>query len=230
MFKLVVPGLFRLALGAVNVYLLYTAHGAWLIDTGDTRHGPIIIKALHQMRITPSQLRGIIITHLHYDHSGGLAELQRHGAPAALMHHLDADAVRQGLLLRHPFILTPPLNYLQSFMDANPPRQPMGLPADVNGTAIHDMIIDDTIQVIETPGHSAGHISLLWRMHGGVLIGGDVCMHIIGLRRAIGHEDADLAAVSRQKIGTYQYDTLVVGHGSPLIGQASTKVQHRFGG
>lgn len=229
MFKQVVPGLFRIALGMVNAYLLYTAHGVWLIDTGDLSSGPTIVRALQRINLTPAHLRGIIVTHLHYDHSGGLAHLQKLGAPPAIMHPRDADAVRQGTLLRRPFHLTPPLHHLQSLIDNNPPIQPMGQPTRVHDTAIQGDVIDDVIHVIETPGHTAGHISLLWQMHGGVLIGGDVCMHVFGLRRAVGHEDEHLAAISRTRIGTYTYDTLVAGHGTPLYGDASTKVRQRFG-
>ena len=229
MFKPIVPGLFRLALGMVNAYLLYTPYGAWLIDTGDVSSGPAIINALSQQQLTPAQLRGIIVTHLHYDHSGGLAYLQHHGAPTAIMHPLDADDVRQGNLLRRPFTLSPPLTFAQRWLDARPPTQPMGQPAQVMATAVHGLVVDDCIQIVETPGHSAGHISLLWQMHGGVLIGGDVCMHLFGLRPAVGHEDAQQAAISRVVIGTYQYDTLVVGHGAPLYDRASDKVRQRFG-
>jgi glyoxylase-like metal-dependent hydrolase (beta-lactamase superfamily II) len=166
---------------------------------------------------------------LHYDHSGGLAYLQQHGAPAAIMHPHDADEVRHGILLRRPFYLSPPLNLAQALLDARPPAQPMGQPAVVNATAQHDTFIDDIIQVIETPGHSTGHISLLWHMHGGVLIGGDVCMHVFGLRHAVGHEDEHQATISRQRISKYQYDTLVVGHGTPLYGNASDRVRQIFG-
>lgn len=225
----VVPGLFRIALGMVNAYILHTHQGIWLIDTGDTSSGAAIIKALQQHNCTPSQLRGIIVTHLHYDHSGGLACLQQHGAPAAIMHPRDADDVRQGNLLRRPFTLSPPLTFAQRWLDARPPTQPMGQPAQVMATAVHGLVVDDCIQIVETPGHSAGHISLLWQMHGGVLIGGDVCMHLFGLRPAVGHEDAQQAAISRRVIGTYQYNTLVVGHGAPLYDRASDKVRQRFG-
>lgn len=227
MIHAVVPGLWRIPLGMVNAYLIEHADGPILIDCGSPGDEARIVAALGARGITVAQLRLCIGTHLHYDHVGSLAALQALGAPVAVMHPADARATAQGMLMRRPFHLTPPLHYLQRRFDAQGDQH--AAPAQVSPEANHGAHVASDLEVIHTPGHTAGHISLLWHAHGGVLIAGDACTRIGGmLWYAIGHEDATQAAHSRRLLATYAFASMVVGHGRPLIGGAQRAIARRF--
>ncbi len=227
MIHAVVPGLWRIPLGMVNAYLIEHADGPMLIDCGSPGDEMRIVAALGTRGISLEQLRLCVGTHLHYDHVGSLAALQALGAPIAVMHPADAPATAQGMLMRRPFQLTPPLHHLQRRFDALPAQR--AAPARVSPEASHGTHVADGLEVIHTPGHTAGHISLLWHAHGGVLIAGDACTRIAGmLWYAIGHEDAEQAAHSRQLLATYSFASMVVGHGRPLIGGGQRTVARRF--
>ena len=229
MLHAVVPGLWRIPLGMVNAYLIEHAHGPILIDCGSPGDESRIVAALHTRGITLSHLQLCVGTHLHYDHVGSLAALQAQGAPAAIMHPADARATAEGKLMRRPFQLTPPLHLLQRRFDAQPDQHATHAPAQVRPEAHHGTHITADLEVIHTPGHTAGHISLLWHAHGGVLIAGDACTRIGGmLWYAVGHEDAEQAAHSRRMLAEYTYASMVVGHGRPLIGGAQRAVARRF--
>jgi len=229
MLHAVVPGLWRIPLGMVNAYLIEHAHGPILIDCGSPGDEQRIVAALSMRNITLAQLQLCVGTHLHYDHVGSLAALQALGAPVAVMHPADARATAQGMLMRRPFQLTPPLHLLQRRFDAQPDQHTTYAPAQVSPEAQHGAYVTRDLEVIHTPGHTAGHISLLWHAHGGVLIAGDACTRIGGmLWYAVGHEDVTQAARSRRKLAEYTFASMVVGHGRPLIGGAQRAVARRF--
>jgi glyoxylase-like metal-dependent hydrolase (beta-lactamase superfamily II) len=82
------------------------------------------------------------------------------------------------------------------------------------------------LQVIETPGHTAGHISVLDEVVG-VLVAGDALNTADG--RATGPNpqfsaDMDTALASVAKLAAYSFETLLVGHGDPVTSGASAQV------
>src|SRR3712207_1294890 len=96
----VVPGLWGVPLGFVNAFLLDTGDGLAVIDTAIAGSAPRILEAVRSIDRQPADVRRILVTHCHSDHSGGLAELKRRtGAPAA-MHPDDAAMVRRGEAIR----------------------------------------------------------------------------------------------------------------------------------
>jgi len=82
------------------------------------------------------------------------------------------------------------------------------------------------LEIIETPGHTAGHISV-FDQAGGLLIAGDsLNQDSGGIRGANAQFSSDLvaAAESVRKMAGLRFDTVVFGHGEPVIGGADARV------
>lgn len=97
-------------------------------------------------------------------------------------------------------------------------------PRELLGLAEGDAVFGLT--VIETPGHTAGHISLLDPV-ASVLIAGDALNGSNG--RVAGpnpqfSEDHNQALATVGKMAGYQYETLYFGHGEPVLDGAAAMV------
>jgi glyoxylase-like metal-dependent hydrolase (beta-lactamase superfamily II) len=80
------------------------------------------------------------------------------------------------------------------------------------------------VQVIATPGHTAGHVSYFVPGHGGVLFAGDAAGHLfgrIGKPALIFTEDMPQAKESMRKLAALEFETACFGHGTVLKGRAS---------
>jgi glyoxylase-like metal-dependent hydrolase (beta-lactamase superfamily II) len=99
--------------------------------------------------------------------------------------------------------------------------------APTAGQAVGD---DDTIngdlQIIETPGHTAGHISVLDPL-AGILVTGDALNGegggVVGANPGFS-EDMSLADASVAKLAGFDYEVALFGHGDPILSDASDQV------
>ena len=82
------------------------------------------------------------------------------------------------------------------------------------------------LEIIETPGHTPGHISVLDTV-GGLLVAGDALNGagggVIGANPRY-TPDMDTAAQSIARLAERAFETVVFGHGDPVIGGASPQV------
>jgi glyoxylase-like metal-dependent hydrolase (beta-lactamase superfamily II) len=79
------------------------------------------------------------------------------------------------------------------------------------------------LTIIATPGHTAGSISVLDEV-GGILVAGDALRTSGGAVQGSNPRytaDTDAALASFHKLGTFEFETLLVGHGEPIVGGAS---------
>lgn len=80
------------------------------------------------------------------------------------------------------------------------------------------------LDIIETPGHTDGHISVLDRV-GGLLVAGDSLNGadggVVGPNPAFTTDLAE-ANESVKKMAALAFETLVFGHGDPVVGEADT--------
>lgn len=189
---------------AINVFLV----GDVLVDAG-TRHAERRI--LRQLR--GRQVSAHLLTHAHADHQGAShAVCERLGIPL-WCGDLDADAVERPELIRERQP-DAPLNRLIWRAWAGPGHPVARRLREGDEVA--------GFRVLDTPGHSAGHVAL-WRESDRVLIAGDVLntMHLItavpGLHEppSVFTPDPARNRESIRRIAGLRPALMCVGHGPP---------------
>lgn len=197
----------------LNVYVLTDDDGqVTLVDAGLATSPKRILAALTEIGAGRVDVTRIIATHSHLDHVGGLkAVAERTGSPVAV-HADDAADVRDGR--GAPLDPALPLGRLMH-------RQPVGSAAVPVEEELHDgqvLPIAGGLEVVHTPGHTPGHISLLHRPSA-TLITGDAIWNMNSRRTwpvfagcSDGHQTKQTAA----RLGDLEYRTAAFTHGPEI--------------
>jgi metallo-beta-lactamase class B len=85
-------------IGAADVasYAIDTGEGLIVIDAGYEDTAPQVLANLRALGFDPRDVRLLLNTHAHFDHAGGLAQLQRATGAPLLASPLDAAQLRRG--------------------------------------------------------------------------------------------------------------------------------------
>lgn len=98
--------------------------------------------------------------------------------------------------------------------------------AMIPGNTVSDGQTIFDLEIIETPGHTPGHISVL-DSNSGVLVAGDALNGadggVVGANPDFS-EDMTLANASVVKLAGFDYEVALFGHGEPVVGAASEAV------
>lgn len=98
--------------------------------------------------------------------------------------------------------------------------------ASTEGTAVGDGDSIFDLRIIETPGHTAGHISVLDQV-AGILVAGDALNGSDGGVTGANpdfSDDMDAADASVVKLAGFDYEVALFGHGEPVTAGASGSV------
>ena len=210
----VADGVFEIGILFVHAHLVVVDDGVVLVDTGLPGRSGRIEQALREARKTVGDVRTILLTHWHADHTGTAASVHRQSGARVVAHAIDAGVIDGTEPLR--------LSTVQR------------LAARMTGTA-EPVAVDEPLRqdgqfsvpgftAIHTPGHTAGHLSFLLDRDGGVLFAGDAAAG--GgrgrVRRPPGIMTADAAAAraSLVRLAQESFDVAVFGHGPAVTGRA----------
>ena len=198
-------------------YLLEDAAGLTLVDSSTGGVAERILDAIVEIGRRPEELRTIVATHYHHDHTGNVAALIEHTGATFCVHEDDAPYV-DGSESWMP--LRPPFGFLERFS-----AKPYALQIDRllrDGDQIGGA---GDLRVIHAPGHTPGHIAL-YSAQRRVLFAGDALMNTIGLRLplAMSSHDMDAAKQSARRLAHLDYEVALPGHGNPILSEASIKV------
>ena len=228
-FKTVTRSIWSLNLGICNCFLLRSTSGYALVDTGLEKHGDKIFDALKQSGIAASEVKYILLTHGHKDHAGSAAQLKEVTGATVIAHALDAEIIESGVRQR-PMTPAPGLLNLilfQLFVKDLLPVRPVKVDrCVVDGETLHEL---DGLQVIHTPGHSAGQIAFFWPQDGGLLFVGDAAANTLGLRLSISYEDLQLGKRTLTRLAKLPFSKACFGHGKTISSGASRKFIRRWG-
>jgi len=227
--KKVVDGVFPVPLGFVNAFLI-DYNGLTLIDTGIAGNSEKILAAVRELGKQPRDIHDILITHLHFDHTGSLAAIQRVSGAAVSMHAAEAESIRQGIATRTSYPPPGVLNTLLGKLIASQKGERIEVTEVAHEFREAEILpAAGGIQAIPIPGHTAGHTVFLWPQQGGVLFVGDALTRFTG---SIGHapvyEDFPLAQSSLKKLLELEFNTLCFAHGKPIVGDAFHRVRDRI--
>ena len=163
----VADGVYQLPNSFVNLYLILEADSLTLIDAGIAKSGPkVALEAIAKLGREPKELRRILFTHSDPDHTGGAAELKQIGGSSLQASAHEAGMMAQGLPGR------PPNNVFVRLM--------VGLMVPRIRPQTADVLLEDGqeipllggLRVIDTPGHTPGHVSFYSSSHK-ILFAGD---------------------------------------------------------
>ncbi len=226
--KLIVDGLYSIAVGPVNTFFLDAPEGGILIDTGLPDSGDKILQALDGVGKQPRDVRNIILTHAHPDHIGSAAALRKATGATTYLHSRDVSIARSGTGFRP---MTPAPGLLNGLMF----KAFVGSVKSVDPVAIDYVIADDQVlplagglRAIHAPGHCAGQVALLWPEHGGVLLAADSCKNLLGLGWSLGYEDREEGERSLQKLSKLEFQVACFGHGKPIRRGANDRFRRRW--
>ena len=227
--KQVVPGVYAIPLGVVNAFLIETDH-LTLIDTGLPGSAEKILESVRSLGKRPADVRHILVTHCHADHSGSLAALKQATRAPAYMHPADATMVRAGKSGRRMTPAPGLINGLvfRKFMTGSPRSiAPAEIEHDVGSGEV--LPAAGGIRAFHTPGHCAGHLVFLWPRHGGVLFAGDVAANILRLGLSPGYEDLAEGKRSLARVAALDFAVACFGHGGAISRTASKRFQQKWG-
>jgi glyoxylase-like metal-dependent hydrolase (beta-lactamase superfamily II) len=225
--KRIVAGVWRVPLGMVNAFLVQGDDGLTVIDAGVAGSAGKILQAVGELGKQPGDVRHILITHLHADHTGGLAELKRETGAQVYMHQADAALVRAGQAWR-------PARPTPGWINALTYRLLIerAAPATIEAVEVeHELSGGETlpcaggIQAIHTPGHTAGHTVFFWPQQGGVLFLGDALTHMFGIGNPPIFEEMADGKRSLATIIVMDFEVACFGHGSPIVGGAIKRLR-----
>jgi len=216
----IVPGVVEVlfARALVHAYIVW-ADVPTVIDTGTPGGSETLIKALEASALRPGDIGRIVLTHAHPDHAGNVAQLaQRSGAEVHVSPET-APFVREGREQPRPQVATPLGKLMVPYVTA-------ALPWRVEAVDVHDSLVEGAyigpMRVLETPGHQAGHVSLLWEERG-VLFAGDAAANITALGPHPAAEDPALARESFDRLAHEQFETACFGHGRAVAVNAAQR-------
>lgn len=226
--KRIVERAWLVRLGFANGVLLEGDDGELvLIDAGFPDHETAIFNALNALGREPEDLSHIVFTHAHPDHIGSAAAVIKRTGATTWMHPLDVPISENGGPFR-PMTRSPrPVQRIgfRIFWRPNEPIAPVGIDRHV-----HDgdtLPLAGGLEVIHTPGHSAGHVSLLWQS-GRLLIVGDVGSNVLGVSDPLGFEDLELGRKSQRRLASLHFEAAAFGHGRAIPHDAMRAVRKRW--
>jgi len=211
--------------GYVRAFLVADGKDLTLVDTlGDT-HPHAILAEIRRMGRSLSDLKRIWLTHAHFSHLCGVAELRQLTGAKVCSHEWEADIVsgdrkaqRVSIVPKRPLRVYYPFQIGLALGLGDHP------PCPVDGILTHEHE-EGGLRVLHTPGHTPGHLAF-WAEKHKVLLSGDAIT--TWPEFAAGWDSFTLNERQRQEslrlMAALTPKAVGVGHGDPITERAAERV------
>lgn len=221
----VAEGVYALGTKWANFHVVVEDGEAILVDAGYPGYWPHLSRALRALALPADAVRAVIVTHHHTDHSGTAERMRSEGGAEVLVGVADAPKV-DGTQRSHP----PSGFYRESWRPSmiryllHSARMggARGAPVGQVTTVSEDRVLDlpGRPRMLPTPGHTAGHLSVVLESRG-ALLAGDAMRNFdypsgktgLGLHRF--NEDREGAYASLERLAPLDLPVVLFGHGDP---------------
>jgi len=215
--KQILPGVYTFTgLPVGRVYLIEDPDGLTLIDTSVPPAAGSILKQIQSAGHKPQDIKRILITHGHPDHTGSLAKIKHESGAQVIASEIERPVIEGKI---------PVPVRLKGF---HPPKT-MLRAAQVDRTVVDGEMLPEVmggLQVVFTPGHAPGHISF-WQPQKRVLFTGDVIFNLPRLTLPWAFLTVDMEEDKRsiKKLVELNASVVCFGHGQPITENASEKLR-----
>jgi glyoxylase-like metal-dependent hydrolase (beta-lactamase superfamily II) len=228
----VLPNIYLVeGLRVAHVYVLTSEEGLTLIDSGTSGEAGKIAKQIEVGGYALSDIRAIVITHAHSDHTGCVVELARRSGAQVLAHRDEIPYLERTASLPYKALAQRLLFGLGGLlMRATPCPVSRAL---LDGDTVEAL---GGLQVIHVPGHTPGSIAL-YQPERRVLFCGDAIFNQLpvggkqGVRfpPAIVCVDLSQARASTRKLAALPTEVVCFGHGEPILERAGARMRAALG-
>jgi glyoxylase-like metal-dependent hydrolase (beta-lactamase superfamily II) len=194
--------------GVVNCWLVSDGDGLTLVDAAQPWNAPAILEAAESLGLP---IRRIVITHAHPDHAGSAAKIARTTGATVFAHATEIPYLTGKACMAD----LPGYWMCRALLGAGRTLRVLNPPAIDSVEAVQDGDVIGGLQVLHTPGHTPGSISL-WNASNGALFCGDNIsntMNILRLNLSHFTLDWDRLKQSLRAYSNYPARLLLPGHG-----------------
>ncbi len=188
-----------------------------LIDTGTPGGAKRLLAAARAAGHEPQSIGRILLTHRHADHASNAAELAEATGAEVHVSPVDAPWVTQGIEQSKPKVATLLGRVLVPYVA-------VALPWKLRPVAAQTDLVEGArvgpFRVLETPGHTAGHVSLLWEERG-ILFTGDAAAHLTTIGPHPASDDPTTATASFERLAGETFEAACFGHGRAIASGAA---------
>lgn len=211
-----------------NAYLLVSPEGLTLVDSGMKGEAGKIVDQLAKAGYAVTDLRQVVLTHAHDDHTGSAAEIVRLSGARVLAHKDEVAYIERTATMPRATKFQRVFMWLSEHILPVPPackvdialEEDAMLPAAGGFTAVH------------TPGHTPGSLCL-YHPQRRILICGDALFNKNPMNGKLGLQEP-LALVSAnppqarqsvRKLAGLDVQVLLCGHGAPILENAGAQIK-----
>lgn len=218
----IIPNVYQLTIKGANVIVIVEKE-LTLIDTGLYGSSPRIIDFIQHLGRSPEEISLIILTHHHLDHMGGLDELRRVSPAKVALHKNDMGERRIVPSIAAKYGI--PLTQLPSTLRSVFSIRSEDIDIQLEGGEVLKPL--GGLEIIHTPGHTPGGISLFSQQNR-LLIVGDALRKqrkALSLPPKMVSSDLTQALKSVKRLAQLDFNILCFGHGLPLSDDVHTKMK-----
>ena len=222
----VLPDIYLIeGLRVAHVYMLTSEEGLTLVDSGTPGEIDKIVRQIEEAGYALSDIRAIVVTHAHSDHTGCVAELARRSGAQVLTHRDDASYLERIAPLPYKALVQRLLFGVSERMVFR--FEPCKVDRPLRDGDIVEAL--GGLRVIHVPGHTSGSIAL-YQPERQILFCGDIFFHDNpkkGLQVSpwVVSVDVVRARESAQKLAALPVKSLCVSHGELILEDAQAKMQ-----